>query len=182
MLKSFKTFFCLSVVGMALSGCVLPPAIAIATLVLDVGSFAVSGKTATDHGISLLAQEDCALIKILEGKICEAYPEIQDVAVATLEPLPAGDPNLAALEGNGTADGGVLSDLEYISSQTAELTDLFPQGRGNGDAFRSVSASSGRDLVEPTSGPQFAEATGNAEALLGVAEYLSDSARPSDFE
>jgi len=180
--KSLKIFFCLSILGVTLSGCVLPPAIAVATLVLDVGSFAVSGKTATDHGISLLAQEDCALIKILEGKICEAYPEVQGVAVATLQPLPEGDPNLAALEGNGTKDGGRLSDLEYISAQTAELADRFPQGPGNSTAFQAVSASSSQGFFEPAARPQFAEATDTAEDLLGAAEYLSDSARPSDFE
>ena len=147
--KSLKNFLCLSILGMTLSGCVLPPAIAVATMVLDVGSFAVSGKTATDHGISLLAQEDCALIKILEGKICEAYPEVQDVAVATLQPLAEGDPNLAALEGNRVGNDGRLSDLEYISAQTAELADLFPQGPGNSTAFQAVSASSSQGFFEP---------------------------------
>lgn len=182
MRKSLKTIISLSVVGLGLSGCALPPALAIASLVLDVGSFALSGKTATDHGISIVAQEDCALLKILEGKICEAYPEDEDIAVATLQPLPAGDPNLAILEGNEVADAGALSDLAYISSQTAELTDLFPQGRGNSEAFRAVSASRAPSPVEPGPGPQFAAVPEDAENLLGTFGYLSDSARPSDFE
>ncbi|MEM7172273.1 MAG: hypothetical protein AAF530_19045 [Pseudomonadota bacterium] len=81
------------------SGCVLPPAISVATLALDVGSFAVSGKTMTDHGISLVAQEDCALTRVLEGEICEAYLEYE-VAGDVLTPLPAENFGMLAEDAN----------------------------------------------------------------------------------
>ena len=58
----------------------MPPAISIASLVLDVGSFAVSGKTMTDHGISVVAREDCALLRVFDGEVCE--DEIAQFAAA----------------------------------------------------------------------------------------------------
>ena len=53
-----------------LSGCAVPPAITIASLVADVASYASTGKTVTDHGISLVVGQDCALLRGLEGEIC----------------------------------------------------------------------------------------------------------------
>jgi len=53
-----------------LSGCAVPPAITIASLVADVASYASTGKTLTDHGISMVLQKDCALLRGLEGEIC----------------------------------------------------------------------------------------------------------------
>ncbi len=53
-----------------LSACALPPAITIASLVADVASYAATGKTVTDHGISLVLQKDCALLRGLEGEVC----------------------------------------------------------------------------------------------------------------
>lgn len=74
-----------------LGGCALPPAVAIASYVIDVGSFVATGKTATDHGISALAQEDCALMRVFEGQICREDPDYQMADAGVLEPLePAG--------------------------------------------------------------------------------------------
>lgn len=168
--------------AVSLSGCALPPAISIASLVLDIGSFAISGKTVTDHGISLVAQEDCAMIKVLEGQLCEAYPEYDDVSVATLEPLPAGEPELATLERGDRGPAGPLSDLEYIAAETQQLAELFPQGPGNGEAFRDAAADRRETLPEPAPRPQFAAVPDNASSLLGVSGYLSDSARPNAFQ
>jgi hypothetical protein len=65
--------------------------VAIASYVIDVGSFVATGKTATDHGISALAQEDCALMRVFEGQICRADPDYQMADSGVLQPLePAG--------------------------------------------------------------------------------------------
>ena len=59
-----------------LSGCALPPAFTVASLVADVASYASTGKSVTDHGISMMLQKDCALLRGLEGEICvEPDPE-----------------------------------------------------------------------------------------------------------
>lgn len=94
-----------------LSGCALPAAISIASLVLDAGSYMVSGKTMSDHGLSLALNQDCALARILEGEICKEEPDY-DVALTALAPLlPEGsdlDLALASGEDNGLIRGDYI--------------------------------------------------------------------------
>ncbi|HKY94589.1 MAG TPA: hypothetical protein VJL84_04755 [Kiloniellales bacterium] len=72
-----------------LGGCVaIPPAVAIASYVIDVGSFVATGKTATDHAISAVAQQDCAIMRIFEGNLCIDEPDYQLASAGVLEPLP----------------------------------------------------------------------------------------------
>ncbi len=66
----FMRWLSLAALTILLSGCALPPAITIASLVADVASYASTGKTVTDHGISMVLQKDCALLRGLEGEIC----------------------------------------------------------------------------------------------------------------
>ena len=89
--RSLRNALCLTALALPLSGCLLPPVVTIASLALDVGSYAVSGKTMTDHGISLVAEEDCALMRVFEGHLCEDYQDYEAQAVATLQPLPSGN-------------------------------------------------------------------------------------------
>ena len=51
-----------AVVAISLSGCGLPPIISAASLALDVVSYGMTGKTVADHGLSLVMQQDCALL------------------------------------------------------------------------------------------------------------------------
>jgi hypothetical protein len=66
----FMRWLSLAALTILLSGCALPPAITIASLVADVASYASTGKTVTDHGISMVLQKDCALLRGLNGEIC----------------------------------------------------------------------------------------------------------------
>jgi hypothetical protein len=67
------------------TGCLLPPAFTIASLAADGFSLTTSGKTVTDHAISLLAHRDCRLWRLIQGKsICGSDASV--VAVATLPP------------------------------------------------------------------------------------------------
>jgi hypothetical protein len=70
------------------TGCLLPPAFTIASLAADGFSLTTSGKTVTDHAISLLAHRDCRLWRLVQGKsICGSDASV--VAVAKLPaPLP----------------------------------------------------------------------------------------------
>lgn len=81
-----KRWLFLAILALPLGGCVLPPAISIASLALDLGSFAATGKSATDHVISGVAGKDCRMFGILEGEICREEQEFES-AVASLEPL-----------------------------------------------------------------------------------------------
>src|SRR6202035_2495210 len=75
------------------TGCVLPPAFTIASLMADGVSLASSGKTVTDHAISLLAHEDCRLWRLLEGKsVCGSQATVVTVAQLPALPLRAASP------------------------------------------------------------------------------------------
>ncbi len=93
-----------------LSGCALPPAVTVASLVADVVSYASTGKTITDHGISLVLQKDCALLRGFEGEIC-LEPDPADQFADSLDF--ATDP-LAAPRGSGQASDGGLAELSYL--------------------------------------------------------------------
>ena len=93
-----------------LSGCALPPAFTIASLVADAASYAATGKSVADHGISLVLQRDCAILRGFQGEFC-------------LEPDPAGefvaslgfatDPEMAP-RAAGRASDDWLAELSYL--------------------------------------------------------------------
>ena len=68
----------------ALGGCgLVPPAISIASFAADAFSYAVSGKSVSDHGLSMVMQEDCAVLNFVKGEaICAPgpHPEIDMAA------------------------------------------------------------------------------------------------------
>jgi hypothetical protein len=63
-------WFLFAATAMVLSGCALPPAISIASLAFDFASYGATGKTVTGHGLSLVLQRDCSLLRGLEGEVC----------------------------------------------------------------------------------------------------------------
>ncbi len=75
----------------SLSGCGLPPVVTYASYAADVFSYLATGKSVTDHGISMVMQKDCALIRALDGPIC--VEEIEERIVAQ---RPAGNPEARA--------------------------------------------------------------------------------------
>ncbi|WP_173975742.1 hypothetical protein [Magnetospirillum sp. LM-5] len=69
---------------MGLSACAIPPAISIASLAADGVLLAATGKSKTDHGLSLATGKDCATFRIFDDQnVC------QDDVVAQIEPMPA---------------------------------------------------------------------------------------------
>jgi hypothetical protein len=56
---------------LCLNGCALPPALTIASFAADGVSYLATGKSTTDHALSAIAQEDCAMMRaIAEKPIC----------------------------------------------------------------------------------------------------------------
>lgn len=67
-----------------LSACAIPPAVSIASMAADGVLLVATGKSKTDHGLSLATGKDCATFRVLEGQdVC------QEQVVAQMEPLPA---------------------------------------------------------------------------------------------
>ncbi len=60
----------LAAAAISLSGCGLPTIVSVWSTALDFASYGSSGKTVTDHGISLVLQKDCALMRGLDGPVC----------------------------------------------------------------------------------------------------------------
>ena len=93
--------FLLVLAPVLLSGCAIPPAVSIASYVLDGVSYAATGKSVSDHGISAAAGRDCAMFRILKGQNpCRGEPtEIRDPApidAGQQATLPTGEPAPAA--------------------------------------------------------------------------------------
>ena len=109
---------CLIAIPMFLSGCAMPVAVTVASLALDTGSYMMSGKTLTDHGLSMAMEEDCSLVRVLDedDDICQEKPNYE-VADAALTPL-SEDSALAI----GLASGGDGSDSAGYA-QLAERVD-----------------------------------------------------------
>lgn len=104
-----------------LSGCALPAAFTVASMAVDTGSYMMSGKTLTDHGLSLAMSEDCSMVRLLDedDEICREERQYQ-VADADLTPLPE-DSELAI---GLAADGEDWQDPGY-----AQLTQRVDRAR-----------------------------------------------------
>ncbi|HXV23579.1 MAG TPA: hypothetical protein VED46_04900 [Alphaproteobacteria bacterium] len=63
-------------VFVGLGGCgAVPPAVSVASLAADAFSYAVSGKSVSDHGLSMAVKEDCAVLNFIQGQaLCAPGP------------------------------------------------------------------------------------------------------------
>jgi hypothetical protein len=83
----------------------MPAAFTVASVALDTGSYAMSGKTLTDQGLSLAMKEDCAMVRLLDGDgLCRDEPDY-DVADALLTPLSDDDIGVAERGEAGRGSG-----------------------------------------------------------------------------
>ena len=106
-------WLCLLILSLGLSGCAMPAAVTVASLALDTGSYMVSGKTLTDHGLSAAMDEDCAMLRVLDENedICREELDYE-VADAALTPLPeGGDLDLELASGQGSWGGAGYAQL-----------------------------------------------------------------------
>ncbi len=69
-----------------LTGCGVPVAVSVASYAADGASFLSTGRSVTDHGISILLQEDCALFRAVKGQpVCKPMARddlVYDIAFA----------------------------------------------------------------------------------------------------
>ena len=72
------------------SGCALPPVIAIASYAATGLSYIASGKSVSDHVLSAMADQDCAMFRVVMGEdICHAQGDQPEdgVVIASAEDL-----------------------------------------------------------------------------------------------
>ena len=67
-----------------LKGCALPPAVTVVSFVADGVSYVATGKSTTDHAISAVVREDCALLRAVQDKaICDPDGDVSVELVRT---------------------------------------------------------------------------------------------------
>jgi hypothetical protein len=152
-----------------LAGCGMPTPVSIASFVLDIGSYAVSGKTTTDHAVSALAGEDCAMIRMLEGDPCSS-PDDYELALGVLEPLPEA----------GAEDRELASPTLLIEHQTAALGLADVEPGPDGDFVVAGSGLAG--FLSDDAAPGGMRAAGLGALQVGSVGFLSDDARPHRAE
>ena len=72
-----KRIMVLGTTAIILGGCALPVPVQVASWALDGLSYLMTQKTMADHGISVLAQKDCAVLRGLldDGEFCRDYDD-----------------------------------------------------------------------------------------------------------
>ncbi len=108
----------LAALAVVLSGCGLPPAVTVVSLVASGVSYVTTGKSVTDHGISMVLQKDCALLRGFEGDIClEPDPAEQLAASLAFATDPAVTPYPA-----GQAPAKLLEEVRYLGDSADSAT------------------------------------------------------------
>jgi len=131
---------CILVVPLFLAGCGLPPAFAIASYAVDGILLLTSGKTSTDHAISLVAQKDCAMWRIIQGReICTDYEIVEP-----------GEDGIALAEASTDIDGD-----ETVGGFPAGAIEVAALETGDADQSSTVV----RTSVSPFGAPTFREKT-----------------------
>ncbi len=131
----------LSALTVMLSGCALPPALTLASLVADLASYASTGKSVTDHGISLVLQRDCALLRGLGGEICvepdplQTAKEIQARNIRYEYPDDANQPMLARAPADPAAE--LAASLSF-ATDPATGSEITPRSAGRASSVRGL--------------------------------------------
>jgi hypothetical protein len=79
---------------LSLGGCAAPAALTVASVAADGASLAASGKTMSDHALSVVSGQDCSTAKFLDSgvlcraKVAEANAEVIDAPPPLAQPLP----------------------------------------------------------------------------------------------
>ncbi len=81
--------------ALSISGCALPPLVTAASFAVDIVSLGETGKTVSDHGLSLVMGQDCALLRAFQGAVCRDDAPGAETALGALIALgPLSDPSV----------------------------------------------------------------------------------------
>lgn len=121
-----KRFAALGAGLFLLGGCALPVPVQIASWALDGISYMLTEKSVADHGISMLAQKDCAVLRGLmeSGEFCRDF---DDTATVLAEGMPY---------------DSLFDDDDTLSAEVAAITEFEVAGGGVDAAASRVSAAS----------------------------------------
>jgi hypothetical protein len=156
-----------------LAGCALPPAVTVASLVLDGASYVATGKSTTDHAISALADEDCALLRVADGKeICDPDGEVLFALVAD-DPANENwylDPEAGVTDSDAVTRWGSASELEAtVEPEAQQPPEVSVRPKATKSLVETASA-----MPPLTPGP-----VGQGKNLTPLATAISIAAKPS---
>ncbi|MEK7244984.1 MAG: hypothetical protein AAB223_03080 [Pseudomonadota bacterium] len=163
--KKILILACLLLLG----GCAVPIPLQIASWAVDGLLFITTEKTMADHGVSLIAQRDCAMLRVVtEGALCRESDPPTAVTVAMLSP---------SIEGNGavhdamdSADGVIMTSA---GNDVAERLATFETAAGEeaGSVLRDSNWQVARGEEVPSE-----------EAALAAARWQAIIDAPSFFD
>lgn len=71
----------------ALTGCAMPLSVRLASYAVDAITYLATEKSTTDHGLSLVMNQDCALLRAIKtDSVCVEYQDEGRIVVAALPP------------------------------------------------------------------------------------------------
>ena len=116
--------------ALLLGGCALPVPIQVASWALDGFSYLTTEKSVTDHGLSILAQKDCAVLRGLldDGEICRDNDDAQTL-------LADRGPGNGFTATDETEELAALGDVEQLANfETAAGEPAAPKEGASDDA------------------------------------------------
>jgi len=124
--EEMRKSFALGAVALLLSGCAIPVPLQVASWALDGISFVMTKKSITDHGISMVADKDCALWRVVtEEEICNETGDATTIlaAIGGVEDsvYTADEPDVAAALAPASDNQDPFAELAATPEEIAEL-------------------------------------------------------------
>lgn len=161
-----------------LGACALPLPVQVAHWALDGLSYLATEKSVADHGLSLVAQKDCAILRgvLIDGRLCRDYEDDTGVAVAS-----AGGRSDAI-------DVAAIADFETAAGGGTAVHDARPAGLKplrrihKPMMFEDGVALSGYPLVVEVGGPVAMPAKADVPRAKADAEAKAESEAAAESE
>jgi hypothetical protein len=130
--RSFSIISC----AIILSGCAMPLPFQIASWALDGISYITTEKSVTDHGISIVAQKDCALLRVVQGDdICSAYDDSGTISIAEASNAYTTDKIMAMGVGGEAVNTASFAEIEtnpqLPEASTSHYLNVHPESIQN---------------------------------------------------
>jgi hypothetical protein len=154
-----------------LGGCALPVPLQIASWAFDGLLLIATEKTMADHGVSMIAQRDCAMLRVVtEGTICRDEIGVKAVAALNLPP----PENAGAEKGATVVDAVEVTDgAAPTGSETRAVTELA--------SFETAAGGIG-GLSENVPFDESAVAEARWNAIIAAPSFFDDLSVPTDIE
>lgn len=165
------------------SGCALPLSVTVASWALDGASYLTTQKSITDHGISFIAGQDCALFRVVtELDVSAACQKYNDPNSGTTVVVDASDIMEKRVAKNDVGEAIKIFDIAGVTRSSLVSQ---PSGLPNISIFNQVSGDA--KVKKPDNEPSIAEianfetASGADEPDLSDFEKMEDPAKRKGF-